>query len=569
MDRPNFVIVLTDDLGFGDVGCYGAQDIPTPNLDRMAAEGTRFTNFCVGAPTCTPSRAALLTGCYPQRVGLPAILLPWSREGLGAGERTIADVLRTRGYATACYGKWHLGHHPEFLPTRHGFDEYFGLPYSNDMWLNHPIPGRAERMLELPLYRDEEIVELNPDQSRLTTLYTEKAVDFIGRNRDRPFFLYLPHSMPHVPLHVSDRFKGKSGRGLYGDVIMEIDWSLGRILETLRELELDGKTLVLFTSDNGPWLEYGDHGGSAGPLREGKWTTFEGGQRVPALARWPEHVPAGRECGELVSAMDLLPTFAALAGADLPSHPIDGRDIRPVLSGGPGGESPRRIFLHYRGFALEAARDSRWKLHFPHTYKQLVIPGSGGIPGTSRTGTVGLELYDLGADIGERRNVAAEHPGQVRRLLDLAAEAHRALMACRRMPGQVEMDGVVAGGRLFRSGVSAGALETAPGEGGRERLRWLQAPRGARLSLGLAVPATAEYEVSLRAGGAGRFRLTLDGRVIGELDAGPGGLGDSPLLIGLIAMPVGMRRLVFEVVSVGPPETAALDLEYVRIELPH
>ncbi|MEE9370133.1 MAG: sulfatase, partial [Sedimentisphaerales bacterium] len=329
-DRPNFVIIFCDDVGYADVGCYGAKGFETPNLDQMAAEGMRFTDFYVAAPSCTPSRAALLMGCYPQRVSLPRVLFPegpnrtkdLTRIGINSKETTVAEILKTRGYATACFGKWHLGHHQQFLPTRHGFDEYVGLPYSNDM-----RPENNKEYPPLPLMKGESVIESNPDQSKLTTLYTEEAVKFIEKNKDKPFFVYVPHSMAHVPLYVSEKFKGKSKQGMYGDVIMEIDWSAGQILSALKRLGIDEKTLVIFTSDNGPWLAYGDHGGSALPLREGKGTTWEGGMREPCIMRWPGKIPAGAVCSELSTAMDILPTFANLAGAKLPRKRIDGKDI--------------------------------------------------------------------------------------------------------------------------------------------------------------------------------------------------------------------------------------------------
>jgi arylsulfatase A-like enzyme len=332
---PNFVLILTDDQGYGDVGCYGARALATPNIDRLAREGMRFTSFYVAQAVCSASRAALLTGCYPNRIGILGALGPASKIGIRADELTLAEVLKQRGYATAIYGKWHLGHHPQFLPMRHGFNDYFGLPYSNDMWPHHPAakPGTYP---PLPLMEGGRIVNANvtaEDQTHLTTWYTERAVQFIENNKDRPFFLYVPHNMPHVPLHVSDKFQGKSGRGLYGDVIMEIDWSVGQILGVLKKHGLDERTLVVFTSDNGPWLLYGDHAGSAGPLREGKATAFEGGVRVPALMRWPGKIPRGKVCDELSATIDLLPTFAKLAGAELPKdRTLDGKDIWPLMS---------------------------------------------------------------------------------------------------------------------------------------------------------------------------------------------------------------------------------------------
>jgi arylsulfatase A len=419
VDKPNFVIIFTDDQGYADVGCFGAKGFETPNLDRMAAEGVRFTDFYVAAASCTPSRAALMTGCYPQRVGLPHVLGPNAKIGINSEEQTIAEILKPLGYATACYGKWHLGHHPEFLPTRHGFDDYFGLPYSNDMWPNHP--ERPGGYPDLPLIEGEKIIEYNPDQTKLTTWYTERAVKFIEANKDRPFFVYLPHSMVHVPLHVSDKFKGKSRQGLFGDVVMEIDWSVGQILSTLKRLGIDRQTLVIFSSDNGPWLSYGDHAGSARPLREGKGTTFDGGQREPTIMRWPGKIPAGLVCKEAASTMDILPTLAKLAKAKLPTRYIDGKNIWPLMSGKPGARSPHEAFFYYNGWALEAVRSGKWKLHLPHGYRTLAgrLGGTGGKPVKYERAKIGTSLFDLENDIGEQNDVSAEHPEVVKRLLRL------------------------------------------------------------------------------------------------------------------------------------------------------
>lgn len=417
---PNFVIIFADDQGYADVGCFGAEGFETPNLDRMATGGVRFTDFYAAAASCTPSRAALLTGCYPQRVSLPHVLGPGAKIGISSDEQIIPELLKPLGYATACYGKWHLGHHPEFLPVRHGFDHYFGLPYSNDMWPRHP--ERPEAYPDLPLIEGERVLEYNPDQTKLTTWYTERAVKFIEKNKDRPFFLYLPHSMPHVPLHVSDKFKGKSKQGLFGDVIMEIDWSVGQILSTLKRLGIDRQTLVVFCSDNGPWLSYGDHAGSAKPLREGKGTTFDGGQREPTIMRWPGKIPAGTVCNELASTIDILPTIAKLAGADLPSHRIDGKDIWPLMSDRPGAKSQHEVFFYYSGWTLEAVRSGKWKLHLPHRYRTLAgrKGGTGGQPVKYEQAKIGLALFDLEKDISEQHDVAAEHPEVVKRLLSLA-----------------------------------------------------------------------------------------------------------------------------------------------------
>ena len=421
-DRPpNFIIIFTDDHGYQDVGCFGSPNIKTPHLDRMAAEGVRFTSFYVAQPVCSASRAALMTGCYPNRVGILGALGPKSKTGLNSEETTVAEILKTRGYATAIYGKWHLGDAPQYLPTRHGFDEYFGLPYSNDMWPNHPTGGK--NYPPLPLIEGERVAELMPDQTKLTTWYTERAVQFIEKNKDRPFFLYVPHNMPHVPLHVSDKFKGKSARGLYGDVIMEIDWSVGQILGALQKHGLDERTLVIFTTDNGPWLLYGDHAGAALPLREGKGTVFDGGVRVPCIMRWPGKIPAGTVCRELAMTMDILPTLAKLAGGVAPvDRVIDGQDIWALMSQ-PGAKTPHEAYYYYWGQHLQAVRSSQWKLHFPHNYPKPEPSGSGGQPGKYATKETGLALFDLENDIGETANVAEQHPDVVKRLQTLADKA--------------------------------------------------------------------------------------------------------------------------------------------------
>jgi arylsulfatase A-like enzyme len=424
---PNVVLIYADDMGYGDLCCYGARGGHTPNLDRMAREGVRFTDFYVAQAVCSASRAALLTGCYPNRVGILGALGPNSKVGLGDRDKTIADVLKTRGYATAIYGKWHLGHQEKFLPTRHGFDHYFGLPYSNDMWPRHP--DRKAQYPALPLLEGEKVVETNPDQTRLTTWYTERAVAFIEKNRDRPFFLYLPHSMPHVPLHVSDRHRGKSKLGLYGDVIMEVDWSVGQVLAALKRHGLDGNTLVMFASDNGPWLSYGEHAGKAGLLREGKGTSWEGGVRVPFIVRWPGHIPAGLVQRAPAMTIDVLPTLAGLAGANLPDQKIDGKDVWPLLSGQKGAKCPHEALYFYWGRELQAVRSSKWKLHLPHDYPSLAgtTSGKGGKPATYKQMKTPLALYDLEKDSGEKDNVAGEHPDVVKRLQGFVDRARKDL----------------------------------------------------------------------------------------------------------------------------------------------
>jgi arylsulfatase A-like enzyme len=409
---PNVVLVYVDDMGYGDLGCYGQTKWKTPHLDQLAKDGVRFTDFYVAQAVCSASRTALLTGCYPNRVSIFGALNPSSRNGIHRDETLISDTLKAQGYATAIFGKWHLGHHPEFLPTRHGFDVYFGLPYSNDMWPNHP----TSRFPDLPLIEGEKVIETNPDQSQLTTRYTERAVDFIAKNKDKPFFLYVPHTMPHVPIFVSDKFKGKSGAGLYGDVIEELDWSVGQIREALKKHGLTDKTLVLFSSDNGPWLSYGNHAGVAGPLREGKGTSFEGGVREPFLAAWPGVIPAGTVCKEPAMTIDLLPTIAAYCGAKLPARPIDGLDIRPLLEGKKDARSPHEALFFYWNQELQAVRSGPWKFHVAHTYTHPEMPGGEGKPGKMISRKIEKALFNLDRDVGEMTNVAGDHPEVVARL---------------------------------------------------------------------------------------------------------------------------------------------------------
>lgn len=425
---PNFVVIFCDDLGYADVGCFGAQKYRTPHIDRLAREGVRLTDFYVAQAVCSASRAALLTGCYPNRLGISGALGPGARHGLHKEEMTIAEVLKARGYATSAVGKWHLGHHPPFLPTRHGFDEWFGLPYSNDMWPHHP-EARKGTYPDLPLYDGETVVDpaVEPDdQKTLTTRYTERAVRFIERNHDRPFFLYLAHSMPHVPIFVNDVRNGSSGAGLYGDVIGEIDWSVGRILDALDRLGLDDDTLVVFTSDNGPWLSYGDHAGSSGPLREGKGTAWDGGVRVPFVARWPGRIPPGTVSREPAMTIDILPTFAGLAQVPLPTKPIDGLSILPLLSNPATAKSPHEaLWFYYNNNELQAVRSGRHKLVLPHTYRTLgdQPPATGGIPVKYSQLKAGTELYDLEKDPGESNDLAPQFPETVAELQKLVEKA--------------------------------------------------------------------------------------------------------------------------------------------------
>jgi arylsulfatase A-like enzyme len=420
---PDVVLIVADDLGYGDLGCFGGR-IPTPNLDRLAQQGARLTDFHVAQAVCGASRAAILTGCYPNRVGLFGAPDHTATRGIAARETTLADLLRARGYVTAIVGKWHLGHQPEFSPLRHGFDEWFGLPYSNDMW-----PGNAQRpgyYPPLPLHDGDAVVEADPPMDTLTTRYTERAASFVERHRGQPFFLYFAHTMPHVPLGVHPSRAGATGMGLYADVVHELDWSTGEILAALDRAGVADHTIVVFTSDNGPWLPYGDHAGSALPLREGKGTTFEGGIRVPCLLRWPGVTRAGSTVGALAATMDLLPTIAAAAGAPLPPLPIDGVDLRPALAA--DGNEPRTTLLCWWGEELQAVRQGRWKLHFAHEHRtQSGPPGRDGAPAGETTARIALALFDLDADPGERRDVAAQHPDVVAALEKVAAAARAEL----------------------------------------------------------------------------------------------------------------------------------------------
>jgi len=440
---PNVVVIFIDDMAYADIGPFGAKSYATPNLDRMAAQGRRFTDFVVSSAVCSASRSALMTGCYHQRIGIDGALGPQSDMGINESEVTIAEICKARGYATACFGKWHLGHHPRFLPTNHGFDHYFGIPYSNDMWPLHPEnvarlkrnPDAKSSWPPLPLLQSDapgEVTVLNADmqpddQKWMTRQFTERATAFIRQNANRPFFLYLPHPMVHVPLYVSPEFEGKSGAGLFADVVMEVDWSVGQILDTIRDLNIDDNTLVVFTSDNGPWLSYGDHAGSAAPLREGKGTMFEGGYRVPALMQWKGKIPAGTTCDQLSSTIDLLPTIAGLIGADLPDHTIDGKDISPLMFGKADAKTPHEhFFCFYSPKSLHAVRTGRWKLHFPHTYRTLAggPGGTDGQPVNYQSAKIGLALFDLQNDVGETTDVAAQHP-KIVAALTAAAERMR------------------------------------------------------------------------------------------------------------------------------------------------
>lgn len=442
---PNIILIFADDQGYQDMSCFGHPKIKTPNMDRLAAEGRKFTDFYSVNPVCSASRAGLLTGCYPTRVGIQGVLFPNAKIGLNPKEITIADLLKAKGYATACIGKWHLGHLPEFLPTAQGFDSYFGIPYSNDMGYD-PKMKRAKNIVlrdgvtvekllkakgrhpQAPLMRNEEVIEVPSDQRTLTKRYTEEAIKFISSNKTGPFFLYFPHTMPHIPLFVTEKFKGKSAGGLYGDVIEEMDWSVGEILKTVKSLGIDENTLIVYTSDNGPWLSVGDRGGSALPLRGGKFTTYEGGVREPTLMRWPGKIPAGTVCSEVASSIDLLPTFAKLAGSEAPTdRVIDGHNIWPLISGQQDAVSPHPAFFYYRGNKLEAVRVGKWK------YRSGPLDLA-----SKKKGKKGNEtaLFDLEADKEEKHNLIEEAPEVAAKLKKLIADFDADRKANSRPAGQ-------------------------------------------------------------------------------------------------------------------------------------
>jgi len=423
-DQPNFVLIFVDDLGYNDIGPFGSTLQRTPNLDRMAAEGRKLTSFYVTANVCTPSRSSLMTGSYPRRVGLDEneegrwVLFPGNKEGLHPDEITIAEVLKDAGYKTGIVGKWHLGDQPQFLPTRQGFDSYFGIPFSNDM--GHDSREKPYRYPPLPLLRKEKVIEEEPDQRLITQRYTTEALKFIEANKEGPFFLYLPHTMPHWPQYSSEAFAGKSKNGKWGDAVEEVDWSTGQILDKLRELGIDDSTLVLFTSDNG-----GARGSSNLPLRGAKGTTWEGGHRVCFVARWPGHIPAGTVSDELAISVDIMPTFAALAGGKVPGdRVIDGKDIRPLLLSNKPEPTPHLAYYYYFMTHLNAVRSGRWKLHVAHM--------SGRYPDFSPNPVI--ELYDLHNDIGETTNVADKFPQVVARL-EALAEAARVDLGDGKHPG--------------------------------------------------------------------------------------------------------------------------------------
>lgn len=436
-DKPNVIVILMDDMGYGDLSSYNGSILyQTPNIDKLAAEGMRYTNFYVGQAVCTASRASILTGCYPNRVGMHGALMPWDREALNPKEETIAALLKKAGYDTGMVGKWHLGAKASYLPLNYGFNEYLGLPYSNDMWpMDHdgtPITDTANRRYKyppLPLLEGEKVVKYiktMKDQGELTQTYTRRACEFITKNKKRPFFLYMAHSMVHVPLAVSPAFSGKSKEGLFGDVMMEVDWSVGKMMETLKKEGIDKNTLVILISDNGPWLNFGNHAGNTAGLREGKSTSFEGGQRVPCIMRWPGTIPAGTICNKMAAAIDLLPTIAHIGAAAMPAQKIDGVNVMPLLLNEPDANPRDEFAYYYQKNSLEAVRKGQWKLVFAHpsrTYKNAP-PGQNGFPSKFGQVNVPKALYDLRTDPGETLDVQSIHPDVVKRL-EIIADKYR------------------------------------------------------------------------------------------------------------------------------------------------
>ena len=434
-DNPNIIIILLDDMGYGDIESFGAIDYSTPNINKLVENGMLFTNFYSAQAVCSASRAGLLTGTYPNRIGIHGALFPQSKIGLNPSEKTIAEILKEKNYKTAVIGKWHLGYQKEFLPLNHGFDYYYGIPYSNDMWpvdfdgnqITNENDWRKKNYPQLPIIENfNKIGEVRTleDQAQLTTNYTEKSIDFINMNADKSFFLYVPHSMPHVPIAASKKFKGKSKQGLYGDVIMELDWSLGEIVKALRKNGILENTMIIFTSDNGPWLNFGNHAGNTAGLREGKGTVFEGGQRVPTIISWPKTIKKSTISNKLAASIDILPTITKIVKGKLPNHKIDGVSILDILKG-KNTTARDHFFYYYKTNSLEAVRKDHWKLILPHESRSYenVMPGMDGHKGNYSKLKLDYELYDLRRDPGERYNVIKKYPEIAQLLKDLAETA--------------------------------------------------------------------------------------------------------------------------------------------------
>lgn len=420
---PNVIFILTDDQGYADLGIYGAQDIQTPNLDRLANEGAYFTSYYATQPVCSASRASILTGCYPDRIGIHNAYSPGSKVGLNPEEITLAELLQEKGYKTGIFGKWHLGDAPKFMPRNHGFDEFFGILYSNDMWPKHPQQGTVFNFPDIALYENETPIQILEDQTFLTGALTERALAFVKKNKEQPFFVYLPHPQPHVPLFAAAPFQNTQERGLYGDVISEIDDSVGQIMNTLKTEGLEENTIVIFTSDNGPWLSYGGHSGSAGKFREGKGTNWEGGHRVPSIIRYPKVIAPHTKIEAPAMGIDWLPTLAAFTQSSLPEKKIDGASLVPLLTGQTSRSPHENFFFYYRTNELHAVRHKEWKLYLPHTYRSLngKQGSNDGFPVPYEMNEItSPELYNLQHDPEEQQNIASLHPEWVAQISKIA-----------------------------------------------------------------------------------------------------------------------------------------------------
>ncbi|HHP7240633.1 MAG TPA: sulfatase [Cyclobacteriaceae bacterium] len=544
---PNIIIIFTDDLGYGDLSSYGHPTIRTPNLDQMANEGMRFTQFYVAASVCTPSRAGLLTGRYPVRTGMVKgskipgrVLFPNSKTGLPLRERTIAEILKEKDYITAMVGKWHLGHLPEYLPTRQGFDHYFGIPYSNDMDFISAKQG-LEPYWNVPLMKDKKILERPAEQTTLTKRYTAKSIEFIKANTEGPFFLYLAHTMPHIPLFVSEEFEETSRRGLYGDVIEEIDWSVGKVLQTLKAEGLSENTLVIFTSDNGPWLVKKQDGGSSGLLKGGKGTTWEGGMRVPMIAWWPGSIPVGTINMELCTTLDLLPTVATLAEAEIPTD-IDGVNLLALLKG--ASEAPRKFFAFYRNDEVYAVRYGPWKAHY---VTQTEYPA-----GPQQFHSPPL-LYQLEIDPSERFNVAKDHP-EVITAIDQWLEKHNETVTSTRIPS-LEAEAMIDQVKATGGKIKVQNMGNFPGQwGGDQQLWWVEAMPGDQLTFPVKQKAAAKgelYGFFTQAGNYGIIRVLVNGEPVGPLVDGyhKGVQPTGAVSFGQVQFKKGINKITVELVG--------------------
>ena len=547
-ESPNVVIIFVDDMGYGDLSSYGHPTIRTPKLDKMAEEGMRFTQFYVPAAVCTPSRAGLLTGRYPVRTGLvhgimrADVLFPNDDNGLQPQEVTIAEVLKEKNYATIAIGKWHLGHSPKYLPTAQGFDEYYGIPYSNDMDYVPAKDGKSG-FWNVPLMHNEDIIERPADQTTLTKRYTEKAINFIKSNKENPFFLYLAHSMPHIPLFTSPEFRGKSKRGLYGDVVEELDWSVGEIINTLKELNLEDNTLVVFTSDNGPWLVQKENGGSAGLLKDGKGTTWEGGHRVPMIAWWPGQVPKKIVNESIASTLDLLPTIAEVTKTSLPKKIIDGQNILSLLKN--EKEINHEPFIFYRGNKVFAIREGKWKAHF---ITQTAYPNG---PLVYHNPPL---LYNLDVDPSEKYDLASQYP-EVITNIKMIKERHEKTIKTFDKP-TIEAENLIEAAKITGKGnLKVQKMPIKENKwGGDQQLWWVNAEPGNTLELNLDSQKSGEFELLgffTRAKDYGIFQVSINGKPIGDLIDGYSESIEysGPISFGLVNLKKGKNKMEIRLIG--------------------